>query len=70
MINIVITVEIMLYLDNNIVPRSEKTCLRRFANNKGADKPEHLGRLVSAFIIAYWKVSYLNLLQAKFQFSC
>ena len=32
-------------------PRREKTCPRRFANNKGADQPAHLGRLISAFVI-------------------
>ena len=40
-----------------------------FANNKGADQSAHGRRLISAFIIAFWKVSYLNLLQAKFHFS-
>ena len=29
----------------------EKTCLRRFANNKGADQPAHPLSLFSAFII-------------------
>ena len=32
-------------------PRCEKTCLRGFANNKRADQPAHLRRLISAFII-------------------
>ena len=32
-----------------------------FANNKGTD-------LISTFVIAYWKVLYLHLLQAKSQF--
>ena len=40
-----------------------------FSNNKGADQPAHLRSLIGAFVIAYWKVSYLNLLQTKFQFS-
>ena len=34
-------------------PRREKTCLRGFANNKGADQPAHLRRLVSAFVIRF-----------------
>ena len=29
----------------------EKTCLRRFANNTGADQPTHLHSLISAFVI-------------------
>ena len=32
-------------------PRRKKTCLRRFANNKGADQPAHLRSLISAFVI-------------------
>ena len=36
-----------------------------FANNKGADRAVWSGPLLFSF----WKVSYLNLLQAKFQFS-
>ena len=32
-------------------PRREKTCLRRFANNKGADQPAHPRSLISAFVI-------------------
>ena len=34
-------------------PRREKTCLRGFANNKGADQPAHPPRLVSAFVIRF-----------------
>ena len=34
-------------------PRCEKTCLRGFANNKGADQPAHLRRLISAFVIRF-----------------
>ena len=33
------------------VPRCEKTCLRRFANNKGTDQPSHPCRLISTFVI-------------------
>ena len=32
-------------------PRCEKTCLWGFANNKDADQPAHLHRLISAFAI-------------------
>ena len=32
-------------------PQSEKTCLRRFAKNTGADQPGHLRSLISAFVI-------------------
>ena len=31
-------------------PRREKTCLRGFANNKGADQPAHPRSLISAFV--------------------
>ena len=32
-------------------PKREKTCLWRFANNKGADQPAHPRSLISAFVI-------------------
>ena len=32
-------------------PRREKTCLRGFANNKGADQPAQMRSLVSAFVV-------------------
>ena len=32
-------------------PRREKTCLRGFANKKGADQPAHPRSLISAFVI-------------------
>ena len=34
-------------------PRRKKTCLQRFANNKGADQPVHPHRLISAFVICF-----------------
>ena len=34
-----------------IGPRREKTCLRGFANNTGADQPVHPRSLISAFVI-------------------
>ena len=42
---------ILLMLVVLIGPRREKTCLRRFANNKGADQPAHPRSLISAFVI-------------------
>ena len=51
--------------NNNNGNRREKTCLRWFANNTGADQPAHPRSLISAFVI----VPYLSLLQAKFHFS-
>ena len=32
-------------------PRRDKTCLRRFANSKGADQPAQPRSLISAFVI-------------------
>ena len=34
-------------------PRRKKTCLWRFANNKGADQPAHPRSLISAFVIRF-----------------
>ena len=34
-------------------PRREKTCLRGFANNTGADQPAHPRSLISAFFIRF-----------------
>ena len=34
-------------------PRREKTCLREFANNKGADQPAHPRSLISAFAVRF-----------------
>ena len=34
-------------------PRGEKTCLQRFANNKGADQPAHPRSLISVFVIPF-----------------
>ena len=36
-----------------IGPRREKTCLRGFANNKGAVQPAHPRSLISAFLINF-----------------
>ena len=35
--------------------RREKTCLRRFANNTGADQPAHPRSLISAFVFRFLK---------------
>ena len=34
-------------------PRRKKTCLRGFANNKGADEPAHPRSLISTFVIRF-----------------
>ena len=34
-------------------PRREKTCLRGFANNTGADQPAHPRSLISAFVFRF-----------------
>ena len=34
-------------------PRRKKTCLRGFANNKGADQHAHPRRLISAIVIRF-----------------
>ena len=34
-------------------PRREKTCLRGFLNNTGADQPAHPRRLISACVIRF-----------------
>ena len=36
-------------------PQREKTCLRGFANNTGADQPAHPRSLISAFVICFLK---------------
>ena len=38
-------------------PRREKTCLRRFANNTGADQPAHPRSLISAFVVHFLESS-------------
>ena len=47
-------------------PRREKTRLRGIANNKEADQPAHTHSLISTFDIYFWRLLYLDLLQAKF----
>ena len=36
-------------------PRREKTCLRGFVNNKGADQPAHPHSLISAFVNRFFE---------------
>ena len=40
---------------DQIGPRREKTCLREFANNKGADQPAHPRSLISGSVIRLLK---------------
>ena len=46
-------------------PRREKTCLRGFANNKGADQPAHPRRLISAFVIRFLESNISKLAPSK-----
>ena len=44
---------IIIKLQGSYGPRREKTCLRGFANNTGADQPAHPRSLISAFVIRF-----------------
>ena len=46
-------------------PRREKTCLRRFVNNTGAEQPAHPHSLISAFVINYLESIICNLATGK-----
>ena len=48
--------------------RREKTCLRQFANNTGADQPTHPHRLISAFVIHYLESIICKLATDKISF--
>ena len=52
-------------------PQREKTCFRGLRTNKGIDQPAHPCSLISALSLLFvvWKVSNLDTLPAKFQFS-
>ena len=50
-------------------PRCEKTCLRGFTNNKGADKPGHAHFLTSIFIIRLMESITYKLTVSKFSSS-
>ena len=50
---------IFLIISNKLNPyglRREKTCLRGFANNTGADQPAHLRSLISALVIRFLEI--------------
>ena len=49
-------------------PRSEKTCLRGFANNKGADQSAHSRRLISTFIICFLESIIYKLVTSEISF--
>ena len=42
-------------------PRLDKTCLRGFANNTGADQPAHQRSLISASVIRFLESTIFNL---------
>ena len=46
-------------------PRHEKTCLRRVANNKGADQPAHPRSLISAFVIRFFESTISKLTSSE-----
>ena len=50
-----------VYCMVKIGPRREKTCLRGFANNTGADQPAHPRSLISAFVIRFLESIIYNL---------
>ena len=49
-------------------PRREKTCLRRFANNTGADQPAHPCSLISAFVIRVLQRTIFKLATSEISF--
>ena len=57
------------YLQLSSGPRRKKTCLWRFANNKGADQPAHPRSLISDFVIHLLESIISKLAPAKFQYS-
>ena len=46
---------LLVYSLTSFRPQREKTCLRGFANNTGADQPAHPRSLISAFFIRFLK---------------
>ena len=50
-------------------PGREKTCLRGFANNKGADQPAHSPSLISAFVIHLLESIISKFATSEFQYS-
>ena len=55
----------IIHITDPIGPRREKTCLRRFANNTGADQPAHTRSLISAFVIRYLESNICKLATGK-----
>ena len=49
-------------------PRCEKTRLRKFANNKGADQPAQSRSLISAFVIRFLESTILKLATSEISF--
>ena len=47
-------------------PRREKTCLREFAINTGADQPAHPRSLISAFVIRFLESIICKLATGEF----
>ena len=47
----VFLIDFYILLQNG--PQREKTCLRWFGNNTGADQPAHPCSLISAFVISF-----------------
>ena len=41
-------------------PQREKTCLREFMNNNGADQLAHSRRLIRSFVIRFWENTYIT----------
>ena len=50
-------------------PRGDKTCLRSFANNTGADQPAHPHSLIGALVIRFMESIICELATCKIQFS-
>ena len=69
------------WFNYNIWASKRENLFSEFANDKDADLPAHLRKLISAFVIRFLEifisdpvfirseVSYINLLQVKFRFS-
>ena len=47
-------------------PGREKTCLRVFGNNTGADQPAHQRSLISAFAICFLDITLCKLATDEF----
>ena len=54
-VNYGILLKISLISEHPYGPRREKTCLRGFANNTGADQPAHSRSLIRAFVIPFFE---------------